>query len=81
MKVEGVLIHIGVEPNTEYLQDIVSLDNQKLIVVDNKMKTDVPYLYAAGDIRSGSPGQIVAAVGDGATAAIAVEKLLQETVT
>jgi thioredoxin reductase (NADPH) len=42
------------------------------------METKVPYVLAAGDIRSGSRGQIVSAAGDGAIAAISAERLLLE---
>jgi thioredoxin reductase (NADPH) len=41
------------------------------------MESEVPYIFAAGDIRSGSPRQVVGAVGDGAIAAITAERLLQ----
>jgi thioredoxin reductase (NADPH) len=79
LKVEGVLVHVGIDPNTEYLKDIVPLDDQGEIIVNDRMGTEIPYLFAAGDIRSGSPRQIVTAVGDGATAAIWAERLLQES--
>ena len=42
------------------------------------METTVPYILAAGDIRSGSLEQIVTAAGDGATAALTAERLLEE---
>jgi thioredoxin reductase (NADPH) len=75
--VEGVLVHIGLEPNTGYLDGIIPLDGEGQIVVNEKMETGVPHVFAAGDIRSGSPRQVVTAVGDGATAAIFAEQLLQ----
>jgi len=78
LKVDGVLVHIGTEPNTGYLDGIVPLDEHGQIIVNEKMETEVPYLFAAGDIRSGSPRQIVTAVGDGAIASITAERLLQE---
>jgi thioredoxin reductase (NADPH) len=78
IKVDGVLVHIGLEPNTGYLDGIVPLDSQGQIIVNEKMETEVPYIFAAGDVRSGSPRQVVTAVGDGAMAAISAQKLLQE---
>lgn len=78
LKVDGVLVHIGLEPNTSYLKSIVPLDSQGQIVVNERMETEIPYILAAGDIRSGSPRQIATAVGDGAIAAISAQKLLQE---
>ena len=77
IKVDGVLVHIGLEPNTDYLDGIVPLDSLGQIIVNEKMETKVPHIFAAGDVRSGSPRQIVTAVGDGATAAIFAQKLLQ----
>lgn len=79
LKVDGVLVHIGLDPNTDYLQDIIPLDKHGQIIVNEEMQTKVPYILAAGDIRSGSPRQVVTAVGDGAIAAITAQKLLQET--
>ncbi len=76
LKIDGVLVHIGLEPNTGYLEGIVPLDKQGQIIVNEKMESQVPYIFAAGDIRSGSPRQVVAAVGDGAIAAIRAERLL-----
>lgn len=79
LEVNGVLVHVGLDPNTKYLDGTVPLDSRGQIIVNNKMETEVPYLLAAGDIRSGSPRQIVTAVGDGAIAAISAQRLLQET--
>jgi thioredoxin reductase (NADPH) len=76
--VDGVLVHIGLEPNTGYLDSIVPLDSKGQIIVNERMETEVPFVFAAGDIRSGSPQQIVTAVSDGATAAISSQELLQK---
>jgi thioredoxin reductase (NADPH) len=78
LRVDGVLVHIGMEPNTGYLEGIVPLDKQGQIIVNGKMESEVPYIFAAGDIRRGSPRQVVTAVGDGAIAAITAQRLLQE---
>jgi len=79
MEVDGVLVHVGLEPNTDYLDGIVHLDEHGQIIVNGRMETEVPYVLAAGDIRSGSPRQVVTAVGDGAIAAITAQRLLQES--
>jgi thioredoxin reductase (NADPH) len=78
LKVDGVLVHIGVEPNTSYLEGVVPLDEQGQIIVNERMESEVPYVLAAGDVRSGSPRQVAVAVGDGAIAAISAERLLEE---
>ena len=78
INVDGVLVQIGLDPETDYLEGIIPLDDQGFIIVNDRMETEVPFVLAAGDIRSGSPRQVVTAVGDGAIAAITAERLLQE---
>ena len=78
LPVDGVLVHIGLEPNTDYLDGIVELDENGQIVVDASLVTDLPNVLAAGDIRSGSPRQVVTAVGDGALAGMTAVRLLQQ---
>jgi thioredoxin reductase (NADPH) len=69
-------VHIGTEPNTDYLEGIVPLDEHGQIIVNERMESEVPYVLAVGDIRSGSPRQVAAAVGDGTIAAISAEIML-----
>ena len=78
LKVDGVLVHVGLDPNTGYLEGTVPLDEQKQVKVNQCMETEIPGIFAAGDIRSGSPRQVAAAVGDGAIAAIAAQRFLQK---
>lgn len=75
---DGVLVRVGVEPNTSYLDSVVAVDEGGQILVDARMETETPFILAAGDIRSGSPRQIVTAASDGAVAAIRAEALLHE---
>jgi thioredoxin reductase (NADPH) len=77
IKVDGILVHIGLDANTGYLDGIIDLDQRGQIVVNDKMETSVPFIFAAGDIRSGSPGQVATAVGDGTTAAMTAIRILQ----
>jgi thioredoxin reductase (NADPH) len=77
LKTDGVLVHIGLEPNTGYLEGIVPLDDHGQIIVNQKMESEAPYVLAAGDIRSGSPRQVVTAVGDGAIAAVTAQRQMQ----
>jgi thioredoxin reductase (NADPH) len=78
LKVDGVLVHVGLDPNTGYLEGVVPLDSQKQVVVNQWMETEVPGIFAAGDIRSGSPRQVVTAVGDGAAAGMSAQRFLQK---
>jgi thioredoxin reductase (NADPH) len=77
LKVDGVLVHVGLDPDTDYLEGVVPLDDRRQVIVNEWMETEVPGIFAAGDIRSGSPRQVATAAGDGATAAIAAQRFLQ----
>ena len=77
LKADGVLVHVGLKPNTGYLDGIVSLDSQEQVTVNDLMETETPYILAIGDIRSGSTRQTVTAAGDGVIAALTAERLLQ----
>lgn len=78
LDVSGVFVSIGFKPNTDYLKDILPLDAAGYIVVNEKMETRIPGIFAAGDIRSGSIRQVIAAAGDGATAAIYAERFITQ---
>jgi len=75
--VKGVFVHVGLEPNTIFLQGLVALDGAGHIETDAMMRTSRPGLFAAGDIRKGSVALIAAVAGDGATAAVAAARYLQ----
>jgi thioredoxin reductase (NADPH) len=77
LNVDGVLVHVGVDPDTGYLEGIVPLDENGQVIINDRMESEIPYVLAAGDIRSGSPRQVVAAVRDGAIAAISAQRLLE----
>ena len=78
LKVDGVLVHVGLDPNTGYLEGVVPLDGPRQVIVNEWMETKIPGVFAAGDIRSNSPRQVSAAVGDGATAGMAAQRFLQK---
>jgi len=75
--VKGVFVHVGLEPNTMFLQGLVALDGAGYIETDAMMRTSRRGLFAAGDIRKGSVALIAAVAGDGATAAVAAVRYLQ----
>ena len=78
LDVDGVFISIGLKPNTTFLGGLLPLDKQGRIITDSQMKTGVDGIFAAGDIRTGSVLQVVAAAGDGAIAAISAKKYIDE---
>ncbi|HNW28883.1 MAG TPA: thioredoxin-disulfide reductase [Spirochaetota bacterium] len=69
LAVDGFFIFIGFNSNTGYLPAEV-LDENRDVMADMNMRTAVPGLFAAGDLRSGSRRQIVMAAAEGATAAL-----------
>lgn len=74
---DGVFVFAGSVPNTSFLRDsAVQLDQAGLVVVDDNLRTTMPNVWAAGDVRVGAPRQIVSAAGDGAAAAIQIGKHL-----
>jgi len=78
LDVAGIFISIGLRPNTDYLKGILPLDVTGLIITDEKMETEIPGIFAAGDVRHNSARQAITAAGDGATAAIYAEKFITE---
>jgi Thioredoxin reductase len=69
LPLDGLFIFIGFVPASGYLPEGLGLDAQGFIVTDTEMQTNIPGVFAAGDIRSKRCRQVVTAVGDGATAA------------
>lgn len=77
LDVNGLFIFVGMQPNTEFLPGIVETRNG-FIVTDTEMRTSVPGLFAAGDVRQKLCRQVVTAAGDGATAAQAAFLFLEQ---
>ena len=73
---QALFIYVGLEPNTDYLRGLLPLDNAGHVETDIWMRTPLPGLFAAGDIRQHSAAQLVSSAGDGATAAIAARRYL-----
>ena len=69
MAVKGVLIRIGVDPNSDLFRDQLLLDEKGYIVVTNQLETNVTNVFAVGDISSPLAPTIIGAAGAGATAA------------
>ena len=78
LPVQGVFIEIGLIPNTEWLGDLLELNEWKEIEVNCRTETSVPGLFAAGDVASTPHKQIIVAAGEGAKAGLeAYDYLLQ----
>lgn len=68
---DGVFIQIGLVPNSQFVKETVALSKFGEIVVDEKCRTNVPGIYAAGDVTTTPYKQIIIAMGEGAKAALA----------
>ena len=76
---DGVFIEIGWLPNTDFVADLVKLNEKKEIIVDIDGRTSTPGIFAAGDVTNVKSKQIIIASGDGAKAALeAFEYLMKE---
>ncbi len=73
---DGIFISIGRSPETAMFKDGLSLDEAGYIIADESTKTNIPGVFAAGDVRTKPFRQIVTATADGATAAHAAEEYL-----
>lgn len=78
LPVAAMFVFIGQQPNSELLRDLVTLDNGGHARVNLWMETEVPGLFAAGDVRAEAAKQLVTAAGDGVTAAIRAEHYIAE---
>lgn len=76
---DGIFICIGLKPNTGFLDGSgIELDELGLIKTDSKLETNLPGVFASGDVRSGATMQIASAVGEGATAALSIREHLDK---
>jgi len=76
---EGLFISIGVTPSTSLVQGKVAIDDGGYIITDEGMRTSVPGVFAAGDIRSKVLRQVNTAASDGAVAAHSAEQYINDT--
>jgi thioredoxin reductase len=76
--VRGVLIRIGVEPNTELFKDQLETDDKGYLVVNGRQETNVPMVFGVGDVANPLAPTISGATGAGATAAKIIASRLNE---
>ncbi|WBW50543.1 FAD-dependent oxidoreductase [Peptoniphilus equinus] len=77
MDCEGVFMYVGSTPETEFLKDMGILNDQGYIEVDERMRTKIAGLYAAGDCTTTTLRQVIVAAADGAKAAVFAERYLR----
>lgn len=78
LKLDGVFISIGMDPNSEFVKELVDLDELGEIKVSQNMSTSQPGIFAAGDVTDACPEQMATAVGTGVAAALAVDEYLSK---
>jgi thioredoxin reductase (NADPH) len=73
----GLFIFVGMKPNTGPLEGLVGMEGG-YVATDEEMRTDVPGVFAAGDVRRKSLRQVVTAAADGAAAAVSADRYISE---
>ena len=74
----GLFGFIGTVPNSKLFEGIIDMDERGYIKTDEDMHTNIPGVYAAGDVRIKSLRQVVTAAADGAIAAVQVERSMSD---
>lgn len=75
-EIDGVFVFIGLLPNTQFLKNVIDLDEVGMVKTTANLETNIPGVFVAGDVRSGATMQIASATGEGATAAMVIRKYL-----
>ena len=70
LDVAGVFMFVGQEPESECVKGVVDMENGGWIITDDRMRTSVEGIFAAGDVRSKFLRQVITAASDGAVAAM-----------
>ena len=75
---QGVFVFVGNVPNSKFINELIKLDQKGYILTDGNMMTSQEGIYACGDVRKKILRQVVTACGEGATAAFAAQKYIEE---
>jgi thioredoxin reductase (NADPH) len=73
----AAFVFVGLDPNTQFLRGIVDLDDRGFVTTDDRYRTSLDGLFAAGDVRSGSTKQVGSAAGEGIAALLSVRRWLE----
>lgn len=75
---DGVFIFVGMKPNTSLFGEVLNFDQWGYIVTDEDKRTNLPHVYAVGDVTSKKYRQITTAIADGTIAAISITRELDQ---
>ena len=75
---DGVFVYVGHRPNSALFEGQLAMDEHKYLVTDRKMMTDVPGVFAAGEIQDPLYRQVATSVGQGSAAGMMAERWLSE---
>ena len=76
VKVDGVFVYVGAKPNSAFLRDLVDRDDAGFVLTDEALSAKTEGLFVAGDVRKKMLRQVSTAVGDGALAAVNLERYI-----
>ena len=80
LPVNGVFLAVGIQPNSDYARDFVQMSEEGYIAAKEDCVTNVPGVFAAGDIRTKKLRQVITAAADGANAVTSAEEYLNRSV-
>jgi alkyl hydroperoxide reductase subunit F len=76
LETDGTFIEMALLPNSRMVEGLAELDDQERVIIDCATNTNVPGLFAAGDVTSGFTEQVLIAMGEGAKAALSAYEYL-----
>jgi alkyl hydroperoxide reductase subunit F len=76
LEADGMFVEKALSPNTNMVKGLVELDKQDRVIIDCGCRTNVPGLFAAGDVTNNYAEQVLIAVGEGAKAALSAYEYL-----
>jgi thioredoxin reductase (NADPH) len=78
LKVDGLFVAIGIQPNNILIKGKLRTNDAGFVITDENMATDIPGVFAAGDLRAKPLWQIITAAADGAVASISAQRYIME---
>ena len=74
----AAFVFVGVDPNSAFLRGTLDLDANGFVVTDDRYRTSLDGVFAAGDVRAGSTKQVGSAAGEGIAALLSIRRWLED---